>query len=240
MDKYVVDKRQSAVDIVLSNIRNMIMKKELKPGDRVPTETEICEAFAVSRGPVREAMKILSALGIVEIRRGQGTFIATSSSHAIVDSLWFEFILSDADVREMFELREHMELSIMEMAIKNADKEDIEAIKAANEELIRKKESGATSAELSALDLNFHEVLVRATKNRLYNKIYRFVLEFLEPTISKTYSNRSNEEVAYTVHDKIVQALEERDYRKGVAAIENSIELWSELAEMHKKKYEEE
>ena len=67
------DRRQSAVDIVVNNIKQLLIDRKLKPGDRLPNELEISEGLCVSRGSVREAMKILSAFGLVDIRVGNGT-----------------------------------------------------------------------------------------------------------------------------------------------------------------------
>ena len=62
------DKRESAVDIVVNNIKQLLIERKLKPGDRLPSELEISEGMGVSRGSVREAMKILTAFGLVDIR----------------------------------------------------------------------------------------------------------------------------------------------------------------------------
>lgn len=64
------DKRESAVDIVVNNIKQLLIERKLKPGDRLPSELEISEGMGVSRGSVREAMKILTAFGLVDIRVG--------------------------------------------------------------------------------------------------------------------------------------------------------------------------
>ena len=61
-------KRESAVDIVVNNIKQLLIDRRLKPGDKLPSELEISEGLGVSRGSVREAMKILSAFGLIDIR----------------------------------------------------------------------------------------------------------------------------------------------------------------------------
>ncbi|MFR8544323.1 MAG: FadR/GntR family transcriptional regulator [[Clostridium] scindens] len=63
-------KRESAVDIVVNNIKQLLIDRRLKPGDKLPSELEISEGLGVSRGSVREAMKILSAFGLIDIRVG--------------------------------------------------------------------------------------------------------------------------------------------------------------------------
>ena len=62
------NKRESTVDIVVNNIKKLLIERKLKPGDRLPNEVEISEAMNVSRGSVREALRILTAFGLVESR----------------------------------------------------------------------------------------------------------------------------------------------------------------------------
>ena len=69
------NKRESAVDFVVNNIKKLLVEQKLKPGDRLPNEVEISEAMNVSRGSVREALRILTAFGLVESRVGTGTYI---------------------------------------------------------------------------------------------------------------------------------------------------------------------
>ena len=66
---------------------DLLLTKRVRPGDRLPAETELTRLLSVSRGSVREAMKILSALGIVEVRRGDGTYISKGGSEVMFDPL---------------------------------------------------------------------------------------------------------------------------------------------------------
>ena len=72
-------KRESAVDIVVNSIKQLLADKKLLPGDKLPNELEISEGLGVSRGSVREAMKILSAFGLIDIRVGNGAIRPAAS-----------------------------------------------------------------------------------------------------------------------------------------------------------------
>ena len=72
---FEASKRESAVDLVVNSMKQLLMERTLKPGDKLPSELEISEELCVSRGSVREAMKILSAFGLVDIRVGNGTYV---------------------------------------------------------------------------------------------------------------------------------------------------------------------
>ena len=81
---FEASKRESAVDLVVNSIKQLLMERTLKPGDKLPSELEISEELRVSRGSVREAMKILSAFGLVDIRVGNGTYVCETP-------LWIPF-----------------------------------------------------------------------------------------------------------------------------------------------------
>ena len=66
----------SAVDYMLDSFRKLLITRKLKPGDLIPSEGALAESLGISRGSIREGMKILSAFGIVDIRRGDGTYIS--------------------------------------------------------------------------------------------------------------------------------------------------------------------
>ncbi|HTP58575.1 MAG TPA: GntR family transcriptional regulator, partial [Spirochaetia bacterium] len=102
--------RASAVDTVIHKIRELVKSGQLKPGDRLPNETELSKAFGTSRGPIREGVKALVALGVLDVRRGDGTYISESSARTAVDQLLFQLLLSKAEQKELRELRSMMEL----------------------------------------------------------------------------------------------------------------------------------
>lgn len=79
------NKRESTVDIVVNNIKKLLIERKLKPGDRLPNEVEISEAMNVSRGSVREALRILTAFGLVESRVGTGTYICQKPGRTLAE-----------------------------------------------------------------------------------------------------------------------------------------------------------
>jgi GntR family transcriptional repressor for pyruvate dehydrogenase complex len=95
---------------IVSSLLTLIKDKELLPGDKLPPERELAEMMNVSRSALREALRALAVMNVVEIRPGSGTFITTLSPEQLVAPLTFMFALDDATIFQLFEARETLEL----------------------------------------------------------------------------------------------------------------------------------
>ncbi|MFR3030406.1 MAG: FadR/GntR family transcriptional regulator [Blautia sp.] len=180
------NKRESAVDIVVNNIKQLLMERKLKPGDRLPSELEISEGLCVSRGSVREAMKILSAFGLIDIRVGNGTYVCESIGNGIMDSFLFSFFLSNPDVENLFELRRLFEIDIMELIDKHYSENEEEriALRKNLKELESIIKNGASPKELAKNDIEFHQLFGKATHNILVERIYNLLWNLWRPPSS--------------------------------------------------------
>jgi len=230
-DIFRAERVESAVNRVLNTFKEALITEELVPGGRIPSELELSKQLAVSRGSVREAMKILSAFGIVEIRRGNGTYIAQSDHKVVFDPLLFSLILSHAKMKELVELRELMEFAIAKLVIQNAGDAELMAI----EEKIREMEELIEDEKnqpklLAQSDIDFHYALGKATINHLVEKIYNFVIDFFTPSIRLTHEKQERGQYALAHHKKIYEALKERNVDMAIAAVEGSIMEWKKRA----------
>lgn len=110
-------RRTTAAD----QIKGFILREGLRPGDALPTEAELCEHLGVSRSSVREAIRTLSTLDIVEVRHGHGTFVGNMSLDALVEALVFRGVLSPGDdlraLRDVVEIRQALDLAMAERIV---------------------------------------------------------------------------------------------------------------------------
>lgn len=224
-------KRQSTVDIVINNIKQLIMEKKLVPGQRMPSEMEISGGLGVSRGSVREAMKILSAFGVVDIKPGDGTYLSHSPQGSIVNPLMFDFLLYGPDTQELSEFRKVIEMAIVELIILNKEKnqQQRQNIYGNVEDLHRLCEEDAEMEKFVKNDLEFHNLLGDACCNHLAKKVYGFVLEFLEPTIKDTHRDQYKGEMSYPVHNQIAEAIRTNNLQVAKDAIYHSVDVWKAL-----------
>ncbi|ODT68855.1 MAG: GntR family transcriptional regulator [Pelagibacterium sp. SCN 63-23] len=102
-------------------IKHLILHRGLRPGDAIPTETELCQALGVSRSSVREAVRTLATLDIVEVRHGHGTVVGNMSLAPLVEALVFRGVLSPGDdleaLREVIELRRALDLAFTDAVV---------------------------------------------------------------------------------------------------------------------------
>ncbi|WHH58153.1 FadR/GntR family transcriptional regulator [Petroclostridium sp. X23] len=227
---FIPQKKESAVDLVINTIKRLMLNKTLLPGDRLPNETDLSKSLQVSRGSIREAMKILAAFGIIEIKQGDGTYIAESPNKVLFDPLLLRLILTKSDMKELIELREILEFEVIRLIIKNADEDDIEQIEAVYLDMEQKIANSVKDPDiLSQSDLEFHYALGRAAKNILVEKIYAFILDFFAPSIEKTHKTQKDGLNALYTHKNILDALKEKDLDKAINQVKESIKVWERL-----------
>lgn len=153
-------------------IKNYILLNRLHPGDMLPTETEICVALGVSRSSVREAMRRLAALDIVEVRHGHGTFVGRLSLAPLVEGLVFRGVLSPGDdlaaLREVVDVRVALDTAMAESlatSLAGTSNPDLDTLV---EEMEQKSAQGQPFLEA---DREFHSALASRLGNRLIQQL---------------------------------------------------------------------
>ncbi|MCB0029503.1 MAG: FadR family transcriptional regulator, partial [Anaerolineales bacterium] len=117
-------KRPNAVEDIINTFKEAILHGQLKPGQRLPSEAELCEQLGVGRGTIREAMKMLRALGVVKIQQGDGTYIADKPTASALNPLVFALLLETGSGTDLLELRALLEIGGYQLAAQKAAAED--------------------------------------------------------------------------------------------------------------------
>ncbi|MBQ6315449.1 MAG: FadR family transcriptional regulator [Mogibacterium sp.] len=170
-------KKESVVQSVINRLTEGMRRGELKPGDKIPTEPELAESLGVARSSIREAIKILTYLGVLESKRHEGTFVCSGFEESMIDPMVYGIILNQDSFEDLMELREMTEAGLMRLAIKNHDEgeieeledrlKDMEAVIASNDE--------ETVRALFEADDKFHDKIAEMGKNPMADKINRVV-----------------------------------------------------------------
>lgn len=159
---------------VVEGIKRYILDERLRPGDPLPTEPALCEALGASRSSVREAVKILAALDIVEVRHGHGTYVgSTSSLSALVESLTFRGLLSPDDdfqvMADLVDVRELFERGMADRIISSLDAGELDRLDSL---VATMRETGVGDGHgFVAADRAFHALLVAPLGNDLIGQL---------------------------------------------------------------------
>ena len=222
---------QSAVTQVTDYLKALIFSRKLKTGDRIPTEPELSKLVGVGRGSVREAIKRMEALHVLDVRRGDGTYVANMSGTQDLDSLLYKVVLEDISLGEIADYRIQIEISILHLAIQNITKKELQALRENYESFVHYVHAPGKKdpVMLQKLDISFHILLGKAAHNRLLEDIYAFSLQIFSPYMLRNYQAGKIEHDAQSTldsHRLILEALEQRDTYTAIYAVENAIALW--------------
>lgn len=225
--------KPTAVDRVVHKFKELLISRELRPGDRIPNEKELAESFHTSRGSVREAIKMLASCGILRVKWGEGTFVSGSMGASVYDQKLFSMLTDDHDKQKLVELRYIMEMGVVDLAITHATEADLAAIEQAHLAMVALVEAPERDrAAITAADLGFHQAIAQATHNPMLEKIYVFTLELFTPTIEDAHMNKhSDEEFQYskTLHQSILDSITAKDRDIAHQAVIDSLHTWVAL-----------
>ena len=197
---------------IQSEIEKSILQKKFIPGDKLPTEKEMCEMFGVSRTTLREALQMLSIQGLITIRKGSGIYVSEyNSSHAIKPmSRYLEMNLDSELIIQVVEVRKMFEPQIAWMAARNRNEADVKFLEKNLSDL--KKSDALDSAYQGEIDQNFHLRICEATKNPIIalqmDPIFR-LMPRIRTIVYSTVDNALSEAVDF--HQKIFDAIQDQD-----------------------------
>jgi DNA-binding FadR family transcriptional regulator len=151
-------------EVIVEQIRLLMRQGQLKPGDRLPAERDLCERFGVSRVTVREALRMLESNGLVEIRVGAkgGAFVTAPTSSWVGEGLTDLLSLSVVSAADVTEMRLILEVGIVPLVCERATDEDLAELTAICEQGEEALRAGAYNMEMS---LAFHARVAKATHN---------------------------------------------------------------------------
>jgi len=205
---------------IRDEITGLILERGLSSGDPLPTETELVEALGVSRNSVREALKALQALDIVEIRHGHGTYVGRLSLDPLADGLTFRVLHGlGNDLRsleEILEVREALESALIRRAAVVIPDEDLAALDDVTRRMAERAKADETFADE---DREFHDLLYRALDNALVTQLLRAFWDVFHRVNDRLGVTDPNPQQTARRHRAIVTALRKRDVPRAEKAM---------------------
>lgn len=215
---------EPVVTAIVKRITNSIIQGEIKPGHRIPTELDLAQRLGVGRNSVREAVKMLVAMGVLHVRRGQGTFVATQVSPDIFNPLLFSLIFNHKCLADIYDLRIRFEALAIEAVIDKGTPEDIRELSAMLDNLVQAYEVGDRSVEHFAVaDMEFHLNLLKATHNPLIERVGSTIME-LFPLFIERCNQREGGIMRYIEkHYQILDVILRKDRSMILSTVESTL-----------------
>jgi len=216
------------------NIERAIREKKLPIGSKLPSERELCEMFAVSRTALREALRRLSARGLIEIRKGSGMIVKKINMQDAIDSLnlYYDLKFDMNLISQIIEVRMAFEPEIAKMAAMNRTEDDLKNL---NKNLVEFAACDLDNTQLeSDLDNKFHLTVARSTGNPFVIVTMEPVHNLLPRMRNFIYASVEGEkEITLGYHKEIVNAIRERDadraYEKMQAHISRNMQVYNKF-----------
>lgn len=193
---------------IVRQLKAMIAEGRLKSGDRLPPERDLAEKFLVSRTSVREALRALESVGLIEIRPGEGTFVREASVEALVAPLALILLSQREMIGELFEARRLLEPAIAGLAASRAAADEIVEMERILDEQARAIAAGKTGL---AQDAAFHAAIGTAAHNRAITRVVHAVMDLLAQSREEAIGTPGRPTRSHEDHRRILDAIRRRD-----------------------------
>jgi GntR family transcriptional repressor for pyruvate dehydrogenase complex len=218
-------KNTKVYEQVIDQIKDMIVSGNLKRGDKLPSERELVEQLQVSRTSIREALRALQIIGLVECKQGEGNFIKESFENSLFEPLSIMFMLQESSPEEILELRKVIEIETTALAAKRIDSGELEHMKS----LIMQFKNNKDDSNGVKIDKEFHYLIAQATKNLLIlnilNAVSSLIDSFIKDARKKILAVENNRELLLQQHEDIYNALQEHNPKDAAMYMRKHLEF---------------
>lgn len=196
---------------VIEQIKEMIITGTFKKGDKLPSEREMAESLQVSRTSIREALRELEIMGLIESRQGEGNFIKSSFENTLLKPLSTIFLLKESNSDEILELRNIIERGSVVLAAERITDEELAEMELLFDESLKSD----LKDTLVDVDIDFHYKIAQASKNFLILSILNaisFLIEaFIKDIRRNVITKEENINMLIQQHRDILSALKNHD-----------------------------
>ena len=201
-------KKRRVYEEIVKQIHSLIQKGKLKQGDQLPTERELADTFKVSRTSVREAIRYLESMKLVESRQGDGTYVIASSEEALVQPLASTLFLEKDNIMDIFSIRKIIEPQVAQLAAENATASEINEL----EEILQEQAKDlASGTGITKTDSEFHNLVTQTAKNRVLERLLLAILDLMAKTREKYLQVEERAQKSLKGYQEILSAIKARN-----------------------------
>ncbi len=213
--------RVTLAEQVAAQISDQIAEGRWRAGDKLPSESELCGTLRIGRSTLREALKSLAFVGMVQMRPGEGTYVI-EESRLLIDRIMARGSLkTDKELQDVGEARLILEGEIAALAAERAETEDLAQLESIMSQMARSLEGGGR--DYADLDVEFHLTISRCAKNQMLYELLSPIRGVLTEWISKSQELPGILESAHRQHTKILSAIRSRNPEKARHAMKTHL-----------------
>jgi GntR family transcriptional repressor for pyruvate dehydrogenase complex len=226
---FEVIRKNKVYEEVAKQIERLILKK-LKPGDKLPSERELAELLQVSRSSIRDAIRSLELVGLVEPRQGTGTIVREVSAETWVNPIANALERRKELVAELLDFRKMLEPPLAARAATHASVEEISEM----EDILKRQEEKLSQADAAiAEDSEFHYSIALASGNTVVLKVIDTLMDLLRDTRERSLQVEGRSQKSLAGHRRILAAIKRHDAEAAKAAMRRHIEDVEEIVLNH-------
>lgn len=215
-EKFKPIDKTSLSEEISRQIMRLVSSGDLKPGQRLPSERELCTRFGVGRSSLREALRCLTIVGVLETRVGEGTFLALNGDKFIGTVLGWRVATEQKNIENLMNVRLALESETAANAAIHRTQETIDSLEAI---LGQMKASLNERLPFTAADAAFHLAIAKASENELVFDLLTLIRSQLEQGLLRVGAWPGGPETACTEHRRILDAIRDRDPESAKAAM---------------------
>ncbi|SCH12639.1 FadR/GntR family transcriptional regulator [Romboutsia sp. 1001713B170207_170306_H8] len=217
---------------VIEQIQESIFRGEFKKGDKLPSERELSEQMGVSRTSIREAIRVMETMGIIESKQGEGNFICSNINKSLIEPLSLLFKLNNGSWHEVIELRQALELEAVKFASERITNREVMELENIIKEMKEEIDGKNRNEVLVILDQKFHNKISSISKNYLIECLFltssKLFEAFIKDAREKIINRYSDERILLNQHIDIYNAIVNKDPNLAYKKMEEHMRLIKE------------
>lgn len=212
-------RREPLATEIARRLVEYLLSGQVGPGGRMPSERQLAQAFGVGRSAMREAIKSLSLIGLVEVRHGDGTYLRKTEGSLLPQVIEWGLLLGEPRTRDLVEARQKIESIIAGLAAERRSDEDLAELRRLLGRMEEQSHSFGDPAAFVEADVGFHLRLAEAARNSALRDVLAGVQALLRVWIGRVIA-AGNRDLSYREHIPILEAVERGDPAAAQAAME--------------------
>jgi len=223
----------SISEIIIKRITDALISGELKPGDKIPTEVEFSQNLGIGRNSVREAIKVLVAFGVLEIKRSEGTFVVEKFNQNLINPIIYGMIMANKSFEDLLEFKITFLNSILYLAIQKSTDAEILCLRDhyTDFQAVMQERPGDIN-KMYNISLNFYDYLGKITKNPLVIQLNEVVLKISKYSRMKAIKvsiETDCRDALPNCYLRMLKLMEDRDKSSINDAIDYVLTVWKQL-----------